>query len=63
MSRKPGRSARGLARALEQARAQLAGVLQSTVTSLVATIREPAARMVFVLDAIKRKLEEGGEAA
>lgn len=41
-----------------EALAMLCGILQAPVTKLMATIREPAARVVYVMDARKRKLEE-----
>jgi large subunit ribosomal protein L10 len=41
-----------------EALAMLCGILQAPVTKLMATIREPAARVVYVMDARKSKLEE-----
>lgn len=42
-----------------EALAMLCGILQAPVTKLMATIREPAARVVYVMDARKSKLEDG----
>jgi large subunit ribosomal protein L10 len=47
----------------EQARAQLLGAIQAPITQLLATIREPYARVVFLLNALKEKREEAGEKA
>lgn len=42
-----------------QALAMLCGVIQAPVTQLMATIREPAMRLLYALDAKQRKMEEG----
>lgn len=42
-----------------EALAMLCGILQAPVTQLMATIREPAARVVYAMDARKTKLEDG----
>jgi len=48
----------------DEARGMLAGVLLAPVTQLMGTINEPAMRLLYALDAKKRKMEdEGGEAA
>ncbi|RMG18349.1 MAG: 50S ribosomal protein L10 [Planctomycetota bacterium] len=47
----------------DEARAQLLGVLQAPAVKLLAQIREPHARIVYLLNAWKEKREEGGEAA
>ncbi len=47
----------------EQARAQLLGVIQAPITQLLATIREPYARVVYLMNAWKDKREEAGEKA
>jgi large subunit ribosomal protein L10 len=47
----------------DQAYAMLAGILQAPITQLLATVAEPAKGMVYVMDAYKRKLEDGGGSA
>jgi large subunit ribosomal protein L10 len=47
----------------EQARAQLLGAIQAPITQLLATVREPYARVVYLLNAWKDKREEAGEKA
>lgn len=43
------------------ARAMLLGIIQAPVTQLLATIREPHARVVYLLNSWKDKREEAGE--
>lgn len=45
----------------EQARAMLLGIIQAPVTQLLATIREPGARVVYLLNAYHDKRNEAGE--
>lgn len=47
----------------DQAYAMLAGILQAPITQLLGTLAEPCKRVVYVMDAYKRKLEEGGAAS
>lgn len=46
-----------------EARAMLLGVMQAGITQLLATIREPHARVVYLLNSWKEKREEAGEKA
>ena len=46
-----------------EARAMLLGIMQAGITQLLATIREPHARVVYLLNSWKEKREEGGEKA
>lgn len=41
----------------DQARAQLLGIIQAPATQLLGTIREPHARVVYLLNALKEKME------
>ncbi len=43
------------------ARAMLLGIIQAPVTQMLATIREPHARVVYLLNSWKDKREEAGE--
>lgn len=45
-----------------EARAMLLGIIQAPVTQLMATIREPHARAVYLLEAYRKKQEEAGAA-
>ncbi|MGE0707120.1 MAG: 50S ribosomal protein L10 [Planctomycetota bacterium] len=47
----------------EQARAMLLGTLQAPIVRLLATIREPHARIVYVLNKYQEKRSDGGDAA
>jgi large subunit ribosomal protein L10 len=45
-----------------EARAMLLGIIQAPVTSLLAQIREPHARVVYLLEAYRKKQEDAGAA-
>jgi large subunit ribosomal protein L10 len=45
-----------------EARAMLLGIIQAPVTQMLAQIREPHARVVYLLENYRKKLEEGGAA-
>ena len=46
-----------------EARAMLLGTIQAPIVQLLRTIREPEARIIYVLNAMREKREEGGEKA
>lgn len=47
----------------DQARAMLLGLLQAPATQLLGTVREPYARVAYLLKAFADKREEAGEKA
>ncbi len=47
----------------DQARAMLLGMFQAPITQFMGTIREPYARVVYLLNAFADKRKDGGEAA